>query len=142
MSEREELVARFQETYPECCGEVDKGGTCCAPACTRGDVLKALSRLPKGNGELVEAVRGFVRIIDSAGLRNLANGVQLGQVSWLVKATDSLEFLRKALSALPNGEPNVDVNRLTATTPIPTPPAQDTQRSDSEATNGDHYDEG
>lgn len=49
---------------------------------------------------LANTLRNLVGVIDAAGVRNLATGVQLGQVSWLVKANDALDAARSALSPL------------------------------------------
>ena len=48
--------------------------------------------------ELYEALEGLVSIIDRAGLLNLSNGVQLGQTSWLVKASGAREYGLKILA--------------------------------------------
>ena len=47
---------------------------------------------------MLEALRGLVEIIDAAGLLNLSNGVQLGQTSWYVKASDHMEAARAAIA--------------------------------------------
>lgn len=47
------------------------------------------------------ALTGLVEIIDAAGLFNLSNGVQLGQTSWYVKASDRLDVAHAALEAKP-----------------------------------------
>jgi hypothetical protein len=48
--------------------------------------------------DLREALESLVEIIDKAGLSNLANGVQLWQTSWHVKASDRMEAARAALA--------------------------------------------
>ena len=48
---------------------------------------------------LREALAELWRVIDIAGLHNLSNGVQLGQTSWFVKASDAVEQARQALEA-------------------------------------------
>lgn len=48
--------------------------------------------------ELVGALAELWRVIDIAGLSNLAKGVQLGQVSWFVKASDAVEQARATLA--------------------------------------------
>jgi hypothetical protein len=55
-------------------------------------------RAVNSHAALVEALGDLVEIIDRAGLLNLSNGVQLGQTSWYVKASDRLEYARTALS--------------------------------------------
>ena len=49
--------------------------------------------------QAAEALRSLVEIIDAAGLLNLSNGVQLGQVSWYVKALGCMDAARAALAA-------------------------------------------
>lgn len=48
--------------------------------------------------ELREALLRLVEVIDAAGLNNLSNGVQLGQTSWFVKASDRVEYARSVLA--------------------------------------------
>ena len=52
-----------------CCGEVDKAGTCGAPACTFGDVCRALAR-----GEAVERERDEA-LAREAALREIGNSL-------------------------------------------------------------------
>lgn len=52
---------------------------------------------------LVDALGDLRRVIDIAGLQNLSNGVQLGQTSWFVKASDAVAQADEALS-LAKGE--------------------------------------
>lgn len=66
--------------------------TCFAPG-SEGN-----ARLMAAAEPLHDALEGLVSVIDRAGLSNLANGVQLGQTSWYVKASDALEAARSALS--------------------------------------------
>lgn len=47
----------------------------------------------------VEALRRTWAVIDSAGIGNLANGVQLGPVAWLIKAQDARAESLSALAA-------------------------------------------
>lgn len=47
--------------------------------------------------KLREALTDVVRLCESAGIRNLANGVELGAMSWLMKMTDAITEARKAL---------------------------------------------
>lgn len=49
--------------------------------------------------EAVYALEWLVCVIDKAGLLNLSNGVQLGQASWLVKASDALDYARRTIAA-------------------------------------------
>lgn len=58
----------------------------------------AIERLIKERDEALEALREAVFIIDKAGLSNLVNGVQLGQTSWFVKATERFDYARSILS--------------------------------------------
>jgi hypothetical protein len=39
------LAASEQILGDECCGQVDNSGTCCAPACIRGDALKLIDSI-------------------------------------------------------------------------------------------------
>jgi predicted transcriptional regulator len=48
-----------------------------------------LDEAAKTVSALVEALKQTWKVIDSAGLLNLSNGVQLGQTSWYVKACDA-----------------------------------------------------
>ena len=48
--------------------------------------------------EVREALEGLADIIDAAGLTNLSNGVQLGALSWHVKASERLGFAREVLA--------------------------------------------
>lgn len=59
--------------------------------------------LPSGNrsecdcSELVEALERTWEIIDAAKLHNLVNGVQLGQIAWLIKMEEAKEESLRAL---------------------------------------------
>lgn len=55
--------------------------------------------------ELEGALLEMVGVVRAAGVGNLMNGVQLGQVAWGVKATDALARSDLALTAQPAGEP-------------------------------------
>jgi hypothetical protein len=48
--------------------------------------------------DTLAALVELVWVIDRAGLLNLSNGVQLGQTSWYVKASDRLEAARTAIA--------------------------------------------
>jgi hypothetical protein len=48
--------------------------------------------------ELLEALIETWRVIDAAGLQNLTRGVQLGQTSWFVKASDAEALARAAIA--------------------------------------------
>jgi hypothetical protein len=56
-------------------------------------IVKAVN----AHDELIAALSGLTHIIESAGLLNLSNGVQLGQTSWLVKASDCMDQANAAL---------------------------------------------
>lgn len=60
-------------------------------------------RLKRLNSDLLEALEQLVWIIDKAGLSNLSNGVQLGQISWHMKANDRLEAARSAIRKATEG---------------------------------------
>jgi hypothetical protein len=47
--------------------------------------------------ELFVRLADLIDVIDAAGLLNLSNGVQLGQTSWYVKASERLELARAAV---------------------------------------------
>jgi predicted RNase H-like HicB family nuclease len=53
---------------------------------------------------LREALAGLMHVIDAAGLHNLSRGVQLGPISWFVKASDACDTARAALARHPKGE--------------------------------------
>jgi len=88
-------------------------------------------------GKLREALESLVEIIDKAGLLNLSNGVQLGQTSWYVKASDRLEFARAAL-AHPQAD---DAERLTSTVWLRTTTAnlEDGSQIDGSVHEGDYW---
>jgi hypothetical protein len=46
----------------------------------------------------MEALKHLVYLIESAGLANLAKGVQLGQTSWFVKASDAMIWAKRAIA--------------------------------------------
>ena len=49
-------------------------------------------------------LRRIICLIDSAGLGNLSNGVQLGQISWYAKMSDEVEIAKRALAELEDGK--------------------------------------
>lgn len=69
----------------------------------------ANTRLIVAAPEVLAALEGLVWIIQKAGLHNLSRGVELGQVSWAVKASDRMEAaqwaIRKATAASSVGTP-------------------------------------
>lgn len=62
------------------------------------DEIEATARLFAASPDLKDAVKELCRVIRLAGVNNLANGVQLGQISWLVKMSDALEMADRALA--------------------------------------------
>lgn len=52
---------------------------------------------------LAAALERLVFVIDAAGLHNLTNGVQLGQTSWFIKASDAVADARAALTSIQAG---------------------------------------
>lgn len=56
--------------------------------------LQNLLMVVRQRDELLEALTDLIDIIDAAGLINLSNGVQLGQTSWYVKASDRVKWAR------------------------------------------------
>jgi FtsZ-binding cell division protein ZapB len=65
----------------------------------RDTYQREADKLAMENKMLRDALESLVEIIDKAGLSNLSNGVQLGQTSWYVKASDRLDTARTALGA-------------------------------------------
>lgn len=49
---------------------------------------------------LLNALEGLVGVINAAGLLNLSNGVQLGQTSWYVKATDWMDTSQRIIASV------------------------------------------
>jgi hypothetical protein len=64
-----------------------------------GDDAQAAAngRLIAAAPELLEALRETWRVIEQAGLLNLARGVQLGNTVWLVKASDAQQLSDRAI---------------------------------------------
>lgn len=62
------------------------------------DNIHANAALIASAPELLDALVRLVAIIDAAGLENLTRGVQLGQISWSVKATGRLEYARAIIA--------------------------------------------
>lgn len=60
--------------------------------------VEANARLVAASPELFARLERLIAVIDMAGLLNLSNGVQLGQTSWYVKASDALEAARTAIT--------------------------------------------
>lgn len=58
----------------------------------------ANARLMAAAPDLYEALSDLVEIIERAGISNLANGVQLGQMSWAVKAGDRMRWAKTCLA--------------------------------------------
>lgn len=59
---------------------------------------RRIADLTAQRDELLAALLETWRVIDSAGLRNLFKGVQLGCAAWYVKASDAREMSMKALA--------------------------------------------
>lgn len=59
-------------------------------------LLKTAAQL-KTNAKLSDALSGLIEIIQSAGLINLCNGVQLGPTVWFVKASESMNYAEAIL---------------------------------------------
>ena len=51
--------------------------------------------------ELSDALARLVKVIESAGITNLANGVQLGQTSWYIKCSDAVNYANSLLGDAP-----------------------------------------
>lgn len=54
--------------------------------------------------ELIEANQRRINLIEAAGLDNLSHGVQLGQISWYVKASDALAWNKQVLANVGGAE--------------------------------------
>lgn len=77
------------------------------------DIVAALTHALNSRLQLYDALRELVWIIDEAGLMNLSNGVQLGQASWFMKATDRMNDAREALkNATATTQPPEDGEKL------------------------------
>ena len=48
-------------------------------------------------GEAKELLRHIIKVIESAGVHNLSNGVELGQTVWSVKMNDALDMAKHHL---------------------------------------------
>lgn len=62
------------------------------------------ARCAEDRDRYMVALRDLVGIIDKAGLLNLSNGVQLGQTSWYVKASERLDYAKKILGMVSEPE--------------------------------------
>ena len=64
------------------------------------DLTDALQEMDSSCKELEStrtAVERLLYVINIAGINNLANGVELGQMSWLMKAKDAMGFAEESL---------------------------------------------
>ena len=80
-------VALFLFDYPEARYKLN---------CTEAEALAAAKSF-MAIDDLAYALISLTSIIESAGLANLTNGVQLGQISWCVKASECMDFAKAAL---------------------------------------------
>lgn len=64
--------------------------------------------------ELRQALVELVAIIDSAGLLNLSNGVQLGATSWYVKASDRMDYAKRILEKADKAQSSGAVDPIAA----------------------------
>lgn len=76
----------------------------CTP---ESDLVRTATRIARERLVALECLDALVRTIESAGLNNLAKGVQLGATSWLVKASDHVAMARGILDAAEKPEPDV-----------------------------------
>lgn len=53
--------------------------------------------MTKTTQDLARAAHRLFQVIEMAGLENLARGVELGKVSWMVKCQEAMEALQMAL---------------------------------------------
>lgn len=61
------------------------------------------ARLIAAAPDLLEALEETWRIIESAGIGNLANGVQLGPTAWLIKCCDARDLSKSAIAKAKGG---------------------------------------
>ena len=61
-------------------------------------IKKERDQLIAQRDELLAATNNLLSVIDKAGLGNLSNGVQLGAMSWYVKASDAIEWAKEAIA--------------------------------------------
>lgn len=66
--------------------------------CRDWETAEEVRRKLAAHDDLLAALKGLVGIIDSAGLQNLTNGVELGPTVWFVKASEAMEFARDAIA--------------------------------------------
>ncbi len=61
-------------------------------------VSQANARLIAAAPDLLEALKATWKILDAAGLTNLATGVQTGSIAWYCKASDAEQQSRAAIA--------------------------------------------
>src|SRR6056297_1482433 len=94
-----------------CCGEVDEAGACAAPACTFGDVCRALSRGEAAERERDEALAREARLQEAAK-RALCNPpVERDAGEW---HEEGLQVLGEALIASEQAPPSAAMADLRA----------------------------
>lgn len=62
--------------------------------------------------ELLSALEGLVAIIQAAGIGNLSRGVELGAVSWSVKAHDRMEAAHAAIAKARASQPAAEMGEM------------------------------
>lgn len=72
---------------------------------TRSDVA-AEAEIDRRN--LLSDLKWMVKLVDSAGVNNLSNGVQLGPVAWHVKMTDAMNSAKHSIEVAEGRTPNVE----------------------------------
>jgi len=83
---------------PQFFGAVHQGQPWGAVEFASATVAEVFGDAPEADCDLLGSLRGLVEIIRKAGVQNLSNGVQLGQISWSVKASDALERADRAIA--------------------------------------------
>ena len=61
-------------------------------------MLDEMIRQLETRKDLIAATERLIKVIEMAGIGNLSRGVELGQVSWSVKAHDAMEAARLAIA--------------------------------------------
>lgn len=100
-AERQDLareIVRFVEPYIANAGDMLlRMGEAVDALRAERDQLRGLAQRSKDDAIAV-ALFDLVAIIEAAGLQNLVKGVELGQTSWYVKASDRIAAAYAALS--------------------------------------------
>lgn len=85
------VVTHHTHGYDTAIADYRIGGSTRAEQCANARVGAAAPKL-------LDALERLTQVIRMAGLNNLANGVQLGQTSWFVKASDAMDDADDAIA--------------------------------------------